>query len=104
MSGEQIKITDYCVLWKQVSDDNEHDEIYAIEKIEVKSTGNEEIRFAYYKKSDDGKIRFVPRPLDLSESALLKLFRKEGITEVFSTSFLNELKDVLDELCRRSNT
>ncbi|RAV19471.1 hypothetical protein [Paenibacillus contaminans] len=101
MKGKPIKVTDYCVLWKQVINDNEHGERYAIEKIEVKSTGNEEIRFTYYKKSDDGKFRFVPRPLDLSESALLELFKKEGITEVFSANFLNELRDVLDELCRR---
>lgn len=104
MKGKPLKVTDYCVLWERVIKDNGHDEMYAIEKIEVKSTGNEEIRFAYYKKTDDDKIRFIPRPLDLSESALLELFKQKEIKKVFSTSFLIGLRDTLDKLCRQDNT
>ncbi|MEI7028413.1 hypothetical protein [Paenibacillus sp. y28] len=102
MSQKPKKVTKYCELLEQAFID-EGQQRFAIERIKVRSTENEEIRFTYYKKSEDGKLHFVPRPLDLDESSLLELFKKPGITGVFSISFLNDLRDVLDELCR-SNT
>lgn len=99
MSQEPKKITKYCELLERAFID-EGQQRFAIERIKVRSTGNEEIRFTYYKKSEDGQIRFVPRSLDLNESSLLELFKQEDIKKVFNTSFLSDLRDVLDELCR----
>lgn len=72
-----IKSTDYCDLLKQAKV-TVGTSVYAIEEIIVKEKGTREIRFAYYKKDENGKENFVPRPLDLEESYLMELL-SEGI-------------------------
>jgi hypothetical protein len=67
-----------------------------IERLRVFETGQEEIRFSWWK---DG--RFVPRPLDLSEDELLDLMRQAILERrVFTPSFLDGLQRILAE---RSN-
>lgn len=93
-NGGILKSTKYCDLLVQGLI-FENDMGYALEKIRVKSTGNEEIRFTYYKMVEGNKIRFVPRPLDLSEEDLLKLFKEAKDKKVFSNHFLNELRKLV---------
>jgi len=89
-----IKSTDYCDLIKQgkVIDGSS---VYAIEEIFVKEKKTTEIRFAYYKKNDNGDEKFVPRPLDLEEEHLLALL-KEGIkADILSKeSLINMFKEI----------
>lgn len=79
-----IKTTKYCHLWKQVTLEMNEGGIAAIELITVKELDSEEIRFAYYKKETDGRLRFIPRPLDLPYEdlkTLLSKAREEGIID-----------------------
>ncbi|MBP8002552.1 MAG: hypothetical protein KA314_01515 [Chloroflexi bacterium] len=62
-----------------------------IEKLEIKETGNEEIRFSWWKNNN-----IVPRPLDIREEDLLQLFKNAIQEEVFSPKFLNGLKELLE--------
>lgn len=91
---EILKSTKYCDLLGQgrVEDG---DAISALERIRVKSSGNDEIRFAYYKKTENGKDRMIPRPLDLSEEELLTLFEDAIENNVFSPYFLKKLKEMI---------
>jgi hypothetical protein len=61
-----------------------------IEKLLIKETGVEEIRFSWWK---DGKMAI--RPLDLSEHDLISLFRDALAKEVFSDDFRLKLKLLL---------
>ena len=61
-----------------------------IERLEMKETGETEIRFSWWK---DGKM--VPRPLDLPEQAFLELFRRAFDADVFSARFQLELLRLL---------
>ncbi|MBT2289489.1 hypothetical protein J7E73_10165 [Paenibacillus albidus] len=94
MNSKPLKVTKYCELWKQtiMSDGQEK---YAIEKITVKSTGNTELRFAYYKKMKSGHERLIARPLDLSEDSFEKLFKKAIDDGVFSDGFLDRMRGIL---------
>jgi len=61
-----------------------------IEKLLIKETGEEEIRFSWWK---DGKLAI--RPLDLSERDLITLFSDALAKEVFSEGFKSKLKSML---------
>ena len=63
-----------------------------IERIFVKETQQEEIRFSWWK---GGNI--VPRPLDLSEADLLELMREAMVAGVFTPQFRAELRRLLPE-------
>lgn len=58
-----------------------------IERILVKDSGQEEIRFSWWK---NGNI--TPRPLDLSEDDLITLLRDAAAKGVFSDNFRSQLR------------
>ena len=83
-TSKPIKTTKYCHLWKQVTVEMDGGGIAAIELITVRELNSEEIRFTYYKKESDGKLRFIPRPLDLpfkDLKILLSKAREAGIMD-----------------------
>lgn len=89
-----IKETKYCKLLKQVIVKS-GEFLCALERIEVNETGEQEIRFAYYKETANGNQRMIMRPLDVDEKTLLKLFIN-GIAEgVFGDEFRKKLKSCL---------
>jgi len=55
-----------------------------------KENGQDEIRFSWWK---DGKM--IPRPLDLSESDLIKLLGSAIQAEVFTPEFRSQVKNLL---------
>lgn len=61
-----------------------------IERLRIKKSGAEEIRFSWWK---NGKM--APRPLDLSEDDLVKLFRNAIRKGVFTHTFRSKLRDLL---------
>lgn len=61
-----------------------------IEKLHIKESGEEEIRFSWWK---DGKM--VARPLDLSEDDLIALFRDAVAKDVFTPAFRLALRSIL---------
>jgi hypothetical protein len=58
-----------------------------IERILVKDSGQEEIRFSWWK---NGNI--TPRPLDLCEDDLIKLLRDAVARGVFTDNFISQLR------------
>lgn len=73
---DQIHETDYCIIKKRAELDLSRDRVAAIELITVKELGRDEIRFAYYKKEDKGKLRLIMRPLDVTYEELTELINK----------------------------
>jgi hypothetical protein len=63
-----------------------------IERLYVKSLHQEEVRFSWWK---DGKL--IPRPLNLSENALLDLMRLAIARGVFKDAFLDGLHKILTD-------
>lgn len=61
-----------------------------IERLKMRATGEEEIRFSWWK---DG--RFQARPLDLSEDELLRLIKKAIDGGVFTEGFVENLERML---------
>ena len=61
-----------------------------IERLRIKSTGIDEIRFSWWKEG-----RFQARPLDLPEDDLLRLMRKAIDEGVFSEAFVGNLRRML---------
>jgi hypothetical protein len=61
-----------------------------IEKLHIKRTGEQEVRFSWWK---DGKM--LPRPLDLSEDDLIALLRDAVAKDVFTPAFRMGLKSIL---------
>jgi hypothetical protein len=61
-----------------------------IEKLHIKESGEEEVRFSWWK---EGKM--VPRPLDLPENDLIALFRDAFAKDVFTPAFKMTLRDML---------
>jgi hypothetical protein len=57
-----------------------------IEHLYIKSSGEHEIRFSWWKNG-----RMTPRPLDLSEKDLVKLFRSAVRNGVFTDKFKTAL-------------
>lgn len=64
---------------------------HCIEKIYVKAQNQEEIRFSWWKGG-----KFAPRPLDLPEDELLRLFDLSIKNGVFSNNFLNALLSAMN--------
>ena len=65
--------------------------VVRIERLYVKDLGQEEIRFSWW---PDGKM--AQRPLDLPEDDLLALFEKGIQQNVFTPSFLQSLRSLLN--------
>jgi hypothetical protein len=61
-----------------------------IEKLHIKESGEEEVRFSWWK---DGKM--IPRPLDLSENDLLLLLRDAFSKDVFTPFFKEALRKLI---------
>ncbi|SHG97424.1 hypothetical protein [Ornithinibacillus halophilus] len=91
--SQPLKTTSYCNLLARGTVQS-GEEIYAIEKIYIHDLQQEEIRFAWYKEQD-GKIRFVPRPLDLPEKDLFHLIAHGFESGVFSDEFRENLKRIV---------
>jgi hypothetical protein len=88
--GDQMRETDYQQELASVRVEFPSGGEGRLERILVKESGLEEIRFSWWK---DG--RFIPRPLDLPEAELLELLRKGISGGVFTDRFLLELTRVL---------
>jgi hypothetical protein len=58
-----------------------------IERLLIKKHGQVEIRFSWWK---NGKL--APRPLDLSEDDLVRLFRDAIANGVFTENFMSQLR------------
>jgi hypothetical protein len=61
-----------------------------IEKLHIKETEEEEIRFSWWKNGN-----MVPRPLDLSEGDLIALFKDALSKDVFTPIFRLKLRSIL---------
>ena len=66
-----------------------------LERLLVKSTGEEEIRFSWWSTNSQGVLGFANRPLDLNEDDLLRLFQIALAKKVFSEKFRAQLKTLL---------
>jgi len=64
-----------------------------IERLLIKKTNQEEIRFSWWK---GGKI--ATRPLDLAEDDLITLFQDAVAKNIFTDSFKSELRSLLQSL------
>jgi hypothetical protein len=96
-----IKETKYCKIYKKVTiEDDEYDS--CIERIEVKEKKREEIRFALYKDTIRGDNRYVPRSLDVTEIQLIELIKKAIEEKVFSSEFIEMLKQELNSKTKKS--
>ncbi|MFD1957801.1 MULTISPECIES: hypothetical protein [Paenibacillaceae] len=91
---EILKSTDYCDLLKQGRLEL-GEFICTIERITVKTSGEDEIRFAYYKKNKNDNERLILRPLDINENELLMLFADAVSKNVFTSDFQRKLKAIL---------
>ncbi|OXB92612.1 ribbon-helix-helix domain-containing protein [Parageobacillus galactosidasius] len=92
--SEVLKSTAYCDLLKQGRLEL-GEFICTIERIHVKASGEDEIRFAYYKRNKNDKERLILRPLDINENELLMLFADAVSKNVFTAEFLRKLKAIL---------
>lgn len=89
-----LKSTEYCDLLKQGRLEL-GDFICTMERINVKASGEDEIRFAYYKKNKNDNERLILRPLDINENELLMLFADAVSKNVFTADFQRKLKAIL---------
>ena len=75
------KETKYCKIIKSV-ELIDGEEIFALEKIYIKSLAREEIRIALYRNCRDREHKFIARSVDIEEDKLIKLISlgiKDGI-------------------------
>ncbi|WP_455543550.1 hypothetical protein [Intestinibacter sp.] len=93
--NKAIKETRYCIVLKQAKK-REKECAYGIEKIFVKSSNQEEIRFVYFKDTLRKKDQLIARPLDLPEADLIELIKEAIKKNVFSKEFVNSLKEVVN--------
>jgi hypothetical protein len=61
-----------------------------VERLKIKQLDAIEIRFSWWQRG-----WMLPRPLDLSEESLLDLFEDGVANNVFTTTFREELRDIL---------
>lgn len=67
-----------------------------IQRIRIKQTNEEEIRFAYYNINEEGKEHFQPRPLDLKEDDMISLIEQGMKKGVFSEEGLIRLQKIFN--------
>ena len=96
MGNKVIKTTDYCtVLQQSIIDKGTY--AYGIERIIVNDgDGQEEIRWVFFKDTMKSKHQLIARPLDLPEEDLLELIQKSIKEKLFSKSFVDSLKEILN--------
>ena len=96
MGNKVIKTTQYCTVLKQsILDKGSY--AYGIERIIVNDgDGQEEIRWVFFKDTMKSKHQLIARPLDLPEEDLLELIQKSIKEKLFSKSFVDSLKEILN--------
>jgi hypothetical protein len=92
-----MRDTDYATELGHVSLPDGDGEV-RIERLRIKSSGEEEIRFSWWKEG-----RLIPRPLDLPEAQLLELMRRAAKNGVFTPHFAAMLRDALAPLAKGGN-
>nr|WP_317332881.1 hypothetical protein [uncultured Romboutsia sp.] len=97
MSKKIVKTTDYCTILQQsIVDKGTY--AYGIERIIVNDgDGQEEIRWVFFKDTMKGKMQTIARPLDLPEENLLELIQRAIKEKLFSKSFIESLKEILNK-------
>lgn len=85
-------MTAYRTLLKEAQISIGNDEIAKAEKIIVKATNQEELRFSWWTKNGS---QFQMRPLDLPEEQWLELFDEAVKNDVISKDFIKDLITVL---------
>lgn len=88
------KETKYCKILKSV-DLVDGDEIFALEKIYIKSLEREEIRIALYKNCIDRERKFIARAVDIEQDKLIDLIILGIKTGILDNKFKNQLKDFI---------
>lgn len=88
------KETKYCKILKSV-DLVDGDEIFALEKIYIKSLAREEIRIALYKNCRDRERKFIARAVDIEQDKLIDLIVLGIKTGILDDKFNNQLKDFI---------
>lgn len=97
MSKRVVKTTDYCTILQQsIVDKGTY--AYGIERIIVNDgDGQEEIRWVFFKDTMRRKRQTIARPLDLPEEDLLELIQRAIKEKLFSKSFVDSLKEILNK-------
>lgn len=97
MSKRVVKTTDYCTILQQSMIDK-GTYAYGIERIIVNDgSGEEEIRWVFFKDTMRVKKQLIARPLDIPEDDLLELIQKAIKEKLFSREFIDGLKDTLNK-------
>lgn len=92
-----IKSTEYCDVLKEASIYNDtKDYKISIEEIYVKKEARNELRFSYSKENENGTLRLVIRPLDVTEDELFMLLKKGISDKVISLDLCIEMKDIIE--------
>ncbi|ODA06848.1 hypothetical protein [Paenibacillus polymyxa] len=92
-----VNETNYCKV--NVEEDLDLDTYRpVIQRILIKETNEEEIRFAYYNIDKDGKQKFQKSPLDLKEEDMISLIEKGAKKGVFSQEGLLRLKQIFSTI------
>lgn len=96
MDNKVIKSTKYCTILQQsILDKGSYG--YGIERIIVNDgSGQEEIRWVFFKDTMKRKKQLIARPLDLPEEDLLDLISKAIDDKLFSDKFTNGLKKMIN--------
>ena len=97
MSKRVVKTTDYCTILQQsIVDKGTY--AYGIERIIVNDgDGQEEIRWVFFKDTQKRRMQTIARPLDLPEDDLLELIQRAIKEKLFSKSFVDDLKEILNK-------
>ena len=97
MSKKVVKTTNYCTILQQsIIDKGSYG--YGIERIIVNDgDGQEEIRWVFFKDTQKRRMQTIARPLDLPEDDLLELIQRAIKEKLFSKSFVDSLKEILNK-------
>jgi len=87
-------VSKYKDLIQEAQIDLGNDEVAKAEKILIKETNAEELRFSWWKVSGN---KFIPRPLDLPEEQWVELFEAAVENNVVSQEFIKKMIKVLAE-------
>lgn len=85
-------MSNYKTLLKEVEINIGNNEIAKAEKIIIKETNQEELRFSWWTKNGS---QFQKIPLDLPEQQWVELFDKAVKNDIFSKEFIKDLITVL---------